>query len=111
MHNNTIQYNTKTFETLNSNDSLLGGITGALGASFQSNLTQKMADAMKRHTSLQFKWLKQIEKIKGVREKEDLNTTHARKLLSKKLRKSSLGSLIERQQTFKYDEMGSKQPS
>ena len=56
--NNTIQYNTKTFETLNSNDSLLGGMTGALGTSFQSNLTQKMADAMKRHTSLQFKWLK-----------------------------------------------------
>ena len=32
--NNTIQYNTKTFETLNSNESLLGGMTGALGASF-----------------------------------------------------------------------------
>ena len=32
--NNTIQYNTKTFETLNSNDSLLGGMTGALGTSF-----------------------------------------------------------------------------
>ena len=30
----TIQYNTKTFETLNSQESLLGGMTGGLAASF-----------------------------------------------------------------------------
>ena len=109
--NQTIQYNTKTFETLNSQESLLGGMTGGLAASFQSNLSVRMAEAMKKHTSLQFKWLKQIERINGLRDQDDFNTTHARKLLNKKLRKNSLGSLIERQSTFKYDEMGSKQPS
>ena len=54
--NQTCQYNTKTFETLNSQDSLLG-------ASFNSNMSKRMAEAMKKHTSLQFKWLKQIERI------------------------------------------------
>ena len=54
--NQTCQYNTKTFETLNSQDSLLG-------ASFTSNYSKRIAEAMKKHTSLQFKWLKQIERI------------------------------------------------
>lgn len=58
--NQTQQYPGKTFETLNSNDSLLAGM---MGASFTSNLSKRMADAMQKHTSLQFKWLKQIEQI------------------------------------------------
>ena len=56
----TQPFNTKTFETLNSNDSLLGGMSGALGGSmagvmagsFTSNLSKRMADAMQKHTSL-----------------------------------------------------------
>lgn len=28
---------------------------------FQSNVTKRMADAMMNHSSMQFKWLKQIE--------------------------------------------------
>ena len=61
--NQTQQYNNnggKTcFETLNSNDSLLGGLTtGAGAASLASNVSKRMADAMQKHTSLQFKWFK-----------------------------------------------------
>ena len=66
--NQTCQYNTKTFETLNSQDSLLGGMSGgAFAASFTSNLSKRVADAMKKHSSLQFKWLKQIERINQMR--------------------------------------------
>ena len=36
--------------------------------------------------------------------------THARKVLQRSLRNSSLGSLVERQSTFCYDEQGSKKP-
>ena len=46
-----------------------------------------------------------------MRGKDDMNTSHARKQLQRKLRKSSVGSLIERQETFKYDELGSRRPS
>ena len=70
----TQPFNTKTFETLNSNDSLLGGsliagldmsrqmggVCGGLGStigaamagSFTSNLSKRLADAMQKHTSL-----------------------------------------------------------
>ena len=48
--NYTQQYNSsnvgKTFDGLNSNDSLLGGLTAGIGASFTTNLSKRMADAM-----------------------------------------------------------------
>ena len=52
---------------------------------------------MQRHTSISFKWLKQIEEIKKHRDEfQDLNTTYHKKKLNKKLRDTSLGSLLER---------------
>ena len=52
---------------------------------------------MARHTSVSFKWLKQIEEIKKHRDEfQDLNITYYKKKLNKKLRESSLGSLLER---------------
>ena len=40
----------------------------------------------------------------------DVNQTFSKKKLLRSLRESSVGSLIERQQTFAYDETGSKKP-
>ena len=54
-----------------------------LAGSFTSNYSKRIAEAMQKHTSLQFKWLKQIEKINGHRDRDDLNTTHARKQIAK----------------------------
>jgi len=48
--------------------------------------------------------------MKQARGKEDMNITVARKKLNRTLRNTSLGSLIERQATFKYDEFGTKKP-
>lgn len=39
-----------------------------------------------------------------------MNTTFHKKKLMKKLRQSSIGSLIERQTSFAYDSQGSKKP-
>jgi len=46
-----------------------------------------------------------------MRDHEDPSLSHARKALHRSLRNSSLGSLLERQSTFNYDEFGSKRPS
>ena len=46
-----------------------------------------------------------------MRDHEDPSLSHARKALHRSLRNSSLGSLLERQATFTYDEFGSKKPS
>jgi len=39
-----------------------------------------------------------------------MNETLTKKMYNRSLRNSSLGSLLERQASFKYDEQGSKQP-
>lgn len=74
------------------------------------NLTKRLAAAAQKHTTLQCKWNKQIEKITAHRARDEMNTTQSKKKLSKTLRDTSLGSLLERQATFQYDEHGSKKP-
>ena len=81
------------------------------GNPFVSNLTKRLAAAMQQHSSKQNKWLRQIEKITAVRNEDNLYATRTKRNLNKSLRSSSIGSLIERQERFKYDEMGSKEPS
>ena len=51
---------------------------------------------MTKHTSAQYKWIKQIEDIRKKLDKSDLNMSHTKKMLNRSLRGSSLGSLIER---------------
>ena len=51
---------------------------------------------MLKHSTSQSNWLKQIEQIKSRQCKEDMNLTQTKKKLNRSLRKSSLGSLLER---------------
>ena len=52
------------------------------GLSFTSNLTARVAQAMQRHTSVTFKWLKQIEKINKQRdENSDATLSYHKKKL------------------------------
>ena len=78
--------------TMNSNDSLLAGFNN----SFTSNLSKKLAKAMLQHTSLQSKWLKQIEMIKKVKNKKNPHQSFAKKRLNRSLSKKKLGTLLER---------------
>ena len=97
----------KDLTTMNSNDSLLSGLNNT----FTSNLSKKLANAMRQHSSLQFKWLKQIETIKKIKDRKDINITYARRKLNKSLSKKGLGTLLERQASYELDEEGSKKPS
>ena len=66
---------------------------------------------MQKHTDLQSKWLKQIEKIAKKKGKDDIALTTTKRMMNRSLRNSSIGSLIERQNSFTYDDQGSKKPS
>ena len=51
---------------------------------------------MQKHTDLQSKWLKQIEKIAKKKGKDDIALTTTKRMMNRSLRNSSIGSLIER---------------
>jgi len=99
-------------QTLQNSDSKspLAGLSNSMATSFQSTLSRRLAQAMLKHQSMQSKWLKQIEELNKQRDNADMNSSYHKRKLEKSLRNISLGSLIERQSTFKYDEYGSKKP-
>lgn len=65
--------------------------------SMMSKLSKRLAQAMTRHTSAQYKWIQQIESLKRARDRDDINQTSYKRKLRKSLMKSSVGSLLERQ--------------
>ena len=87
----------KNFETLQSEENLLFNQTsGSLMTNNSMHLSKRLANAAQKHTSLQFKWNKQIEKITAQRALPEMNTTVSKKKLQRSLRNTSLGSLMER---------------
>lgn len=93
---NALQTNKMTFETITgSQDSF--NLNATANNTFASNLTMKLQNAILKHTGSQNSWMKQVQKLKLARNKDDINLSQAKRALQKKLSKSSLGSLIERQ--------------
>lgn len=98
----------KTYETLqqSGDNHIFNQTSGSLSTSM--TMSKRLANATSKHTNLLSKWNKQIDQITAQRASININMTQSKKKLEKTLRNTSLGSLMERQATFKYDEHGSK---
>ena len=82
---------------LKSDDNLLDS---SINQSFDSNMTVRLANAVQKHTSLQTKWLEQIERITKKRAQDNISLTKTKRMMNRSLQNSPIGSLIERQNTF-----------
>lgn len=79
-------------------------------SAFTNPLTIRLATALRKHLETSASWNKTINSLKKQRTKVDMDTSPAKKKLNLRV-SQSIGPLVERQQTFRYDDDGVKVPS
>ena len=85
--------------------------SGIGNQTFATALSVRLSKALSKHSNTQTNWIKQIAKIKEMRDRSNLNDTRMKRQLSKKLTLKGIPGVIVRQKDFGYDEHGVKIPS
>lgn len=96
-----------TFESYIDTPHGVDELNRTIDSQFNSTLSARLITALHKHVRTQSHWIKTIQAVKKEREKINVSMTRSKKNYARQVN-NSLGSLIERQCTFKYDDDGVK---